>query len=302
MFKRTVLGALGCALLLASASIALAGSPSETTPVGFNDKLPAPADLKLLDGEVEGRKSPLEAVKTAIKAAKDNKSAELKACFQKSVQEYLDGETYFKDKEMKEIDALAMILGTWNAEGKDMEQFAQNRVGKYGVVSVKAEKKMYLVRCRYEAKGWYLMDGYHHSYAHNWASKMDEAIASVKSGEAEKVKTLIAEHERPMFDLVAGEGCDPYGSLAKKLKGFQEGKGKPLMLLNAYSDVIAFWFHTDKEDKFITFQSYADGEDTSAVTLSIWALSEFNKDSANAYVPFVLDDEAYFQEEEEGGK
>lgn len=300
MFKRTVLGVLGCALLLLSASIVMAGDPAAET-VGFNDKLPAPGDLKLLDGEVEGHKSPLDCVKTAVKAAKDKKNDALKACFQKSVQEYLDGDTWFKDKEMKEIDAMAMILGGWDAEGKGMEQMAQNRVGKYGVVSVQAEKKMYLVRCKFEAKGWYLMDGYHHTYAHNWASKLDEAIAAIKGGDAEKVKALIADHERPMFDLVAGEGCDPYGSLAKKLKAFQEGKGKPVVLLNAYSDIIAFWFHTDKEDKFIALQSYADGDDTSAVSLSLWSLSEFNKDAAQAYVPFVLDDEAYFQEEE-GGK
>jgi hypothetical protein len=144
------------------------------------------------------------------------------------------------------------------------------------------------------------MDGYHHTYAHNWASKMDEAIAAIKGGDAEKVKALVAEHERPMFDLVAGEGCDPYGSLAKKLKGFQDGKGKPIVLLNAYSDIICFWFHGEKEDKFISLQSYSDGEDTSAVNLSIWSLAEFNKDAAQAYVTFVLDDEAYYQEEEEG--
>lgn len=282
----------------------------QPTTVQEDEKLPAADALKVNAGTAEGRKTPTEVVASAIKAAKDGKMDVLKGLWTKDNQQYLDNDSYYKGQDIKCIDAVAVVLASFDT-GK-LKEFAQNTIGNYAIVMHNTEASgMRLIRTVYEKKNWCLRDYWIDDYLRDYGAGLKETREAIDAGGA-KLKARLDSYETDTLDLLSGvqEGVDPYDILGKRLKKATTSDGPPRLFLNAWGSELAYWFTNSKagekesKDNFIVLRSDVryDWQEKSYSTDSkivIGSTAQFAKRPGGKFKEWVNDYKPWGDEEEE---
>lgn len=270
-------------------------------------EVPAVKDLVIKEGTAEGHKSPTEVLTKAIKAAKAKDMAGLKSCIAEDARAYLDEKSWDGDGEQTNIQVLTGILAAWNEE--QMMALEQGKVGNYAVVVVKNGDMAHLVkamRIAPEAEddkkvyNWFLASGSPYEYRIDYNAPGVKAIReAVGKSDGAKLKEHLDEWQTSTLDLLSGvqEGADPYDLLVKRLNKIASNGGenaKPRLLLNRYSNAIAYWFSSDKGNTFLvlSFREELDWETnkrSTKVTVDIDSTSNFHKDAGNTFTGWVSD-------------
>ena len=295
-----------CAMFTSPVVADKADGSSKATPVA--EALPAPDALKINDGEAEGHKRPIDVYKKAVKASKAGDLEALKSCFEEDSREYMDNDSYEKDgdKELTYAGLLAKILKNYS---EDAVERAQGRVGYYAVVAVKNGEAANLIRCKcigkwddeaggYAHRNWYLAtynaDDYRLDYN---APGVKEIRDAIEKGDVAKLKEHLSESETPALELISGveEGIDGYALLLKRLKKLTASEAKPTIILNDWNSSLAYWFHTDKEDKFIVlhfstaYENWDMDKRFTKVEIAITDTNGFMKSAGDKFQEFVGD-------------
>ncbi len=240
------------ALMLLLCLTCPARAADEASPVQQDEKLPAADALKVNAGTAEGRKTPTEVVASAIKAAKDGKMDVLKGLWTKDNQQYLDNESYYKGQDIKSIDAVAVVLASFDAA--KLKEFAQNTIGNYAIVMHNTESTgMRLIRTVYEKKNWCLRDYWIDEYLRDYSAGLKQTREAIEAGGA-KLKERLDTYETDTLDLLSGvqDGVDPYDLLAKRLKKATTSDGAPrafLQLLVLRAGVLVHQLEGRREGK-----------------------------------------------------
>lgn len=277
-----------------------------------DEKLPAADALKINAGTAEGRKTPTEVVTTAIKAAKDGKMDALKAVFTKDNQQYLENESYYKGQNIKAIDAVAIVLATYDPA--NLKEFAQNTYGNYAIVMHNTKATgLRLIRTVYEKKNWCLRDYWIDEYSRDYSAGLKETREAIDAGGA-KLKEHIDQYESDTLDLLVGaqDGVDPYDLLSKRLKKLSSGEGSPRIFLNYWSSEVAYWFNNPKagekeaKDKFLVLKftteyDWKKGETFNVCKVALQNTAQFHKRPGGKFKEWVQDYDYYYPDEE-GGK
>lgn len=278
---------------------------------GQDEKPAKLADLKVNDGAEEGHKTPLQVVAKAIKAAKEKKLADLKACMNGDARRYADEKSWSSSEGATNLQEVGRVLATYSDEGHTL--LKQNTVGNYAVVVCKSPLGTHMVRAvreglELEAKegeeakkgpeNWYLT-----AYSSNDletdfnAPQVAQIVDAINKGEVAKLKDFLDPWETQGLELLAGvkEGVDPYELLAGRLKKIiTNGEAKPTLLLHRYSGEVAFWFSSEKGDTFIvlTFWNDTDWETKKKSTtarISFNNTAQFHKTPGNTFKSWVDD-------------
>lgn len=276
---------------------------------GQDDKLPKASALKTNDGTDEGHKSALQVVTKAIKAAKEKKLGDLKACIAADGRRYADEKSWSSSEGATNLQDMAKVLATYSDEGLSL--LKQNTVGNYAVVMCTSPLGTHMVRAIREAQeleakegeeakkgpeNWYLTAYSANDYETNYNSpQVKQIIDVITKGDAAKLKDFLDPWETQGLELLAGvkEGADPYELLAQRLKTIiSNGEGKPTLLLHRYSSEVAFWFSSDKGDTFIVlnFWNETDWESKKKSTSARIAFNntaQFHKNSGSTFQSWV---------------
>ncbi|MCC6464676.1 MAG: hypothetical protein IT463_04980 [Planctomycetes bacterium] len=312
--KRFVAVAAAAALLVGAVFVGpVQADETKEAPalVQMGEKLPAPGELIMKDGTDEGFKKPGEVLARALKAAKEDKLADLKACLLKEGRDSADEESWDGgDDKLTNLQVLAKFLKSVGEEVGNAS--AQNTVGTYAVIPVKSAKGTHLVRMVLEdanegaevpegeeapkAKpNWYLgnyrLSELDVDYGSPQIAELREAI---KKGDAAKLKERISEWESQTLELLSGvqEGVDPYALLAKRLQKIGEMGEKPTVLLNRYTNSVAYWFHSDKGDAFLCLRfdqdfDWQNNTRNTKVMLDLPSISSFHTNAAGQFSGWV---------------
>ncbi|MBX3474273.1 MAG: hypothetical protein KF754_07810 [Planctomycetes bacterium] len=286
----------------------LAGKASETLKAQ-DGKLPKAAALKTNDGTDEGHKSAQQVVAKAIKAAKDKKLGDLKACLSGDARRNADEKSWSSSDGSTHLQELAKTLATYSDEGQSL--LKQNTVGNYAVVMCSSPLGTHMVRAIREAQegeakegeepkkgpeNWYLTSYQANDYETNYNSpQVKQIIDVINKGEVSKLKEFLDPWETQGLELLAGvkEGADPYDLLAARLKQIiTNGEGKPTLLLHRYSSEVAFWFNSEKGDTFIVLSFWNETDwDTkkksTTARISFNNTAQFHKGAANTFEGWV---------------
>ncbi|GIK52887.1 MAG: hypothetical protein BroJett014_18600 [Planctomycetota bacterium] len=308
---------LGAAMLALTLGMSLKVQASESVErvakaMQEDEKLVSPGDLKIVAGKDEGHKSPTEVLTKAIKAAKDGKMDVLKTCWVKDAHDQLEYTGYYKNKEAKNIEIIAMHLATFDAA--KLAELKQNTVGKYAVVKTVTENRTHLIRAVWNAKNWYLKDTYGDEYIRDYTAGLKEMREAIESGSGAKIKDKLDPWETDALELLVGvqEGVDPYDLLAKRLKSISTGEGAPQVFLSIWSYELAYWFNNPKagekeaKDKFLVLKftteyDWKKGETFNVCKVALQNTAQFHKRPGGKFKEWVQDYDYYYPDEE-GGK
>ena len=274
----------------------------------FEEKLPRQSELKVGDGADAGHKSPLEVVARAIKAAKEGKLAELKACLDTDGKRNADENSYMGEgrTNLKEI---ALYLASYNDEG--LKQVAQCTVGNYAIVLCQSPLGTHVVRTVLEGqqqpakgeeeskpgpKNWYIRYSMLQDFEIDVnAPAVKKIIDAINKGDPAGLKEFLDPFESRTLDLISGvrEGVDPFELLARRLRTIiSNGGAKPVMLQNIYSTEVAFWFSAEGKDTFIvlnfnSMSSFEDKKKSTEVHVSLSNTASFHAEPASQYSSWV---------------
>lgn len=295
-----------CAVLALCAAGAAHADKTET--IQFEEKLPKQSDLKFTEGAEAGHKTPAEVVARAIKAAKDGKLADLKACLDSDNKRSADENSY-RGNGQSNVKEVANYLATYNAEG--LKSVAQNTVGTYAIVLCTSPLGTHVVRTVLQAqelpakegeeakpgpKNWYVKYSMFEDFEVDVnAPQVKVIIDSISKGDVAKLKEFLDPFESRLYDFISGvkDGADPYGLLAQKLKAIiTTGTGRPVMLYSLYSSQAAFWFSHEGKDAFIilNFQAQTSWEDkkkSTDVKIALSNTASFHAEPASQFNSWV---------------
>ena len=277
------------------------------------EKLPAADALKIVAGTADGHKSPTEVLTAGIKAAKDGKMDVLKTCFNKDSQEALDYDSYYKDKQAKNIDIIAMHLATFDPA--KLTELAQNTCGKYAVVMTQTAAGTHLIRAIWHTKNWYLKDTSGEDFIRDYNAGLKELREAVDSVSGEKLKDRLDQYETDALDLLVGvqDGVDPYDLLAKRLKKITTSEAKPRVFLSTWGWELAMWFSNPKAGekeskdnflvvKFVQEYDYKKNESFTVAKVALNSTAQFHKRPGNKFKEWTWDWDYYYVAEESDGK
>ncbi|MBE7492319.1 MAG: hypothetical protein HS108_11255 [Planctomycetes bacterium] len=275
-------------------------------------KLPTPKDLKIVEGTDEGHKTPLEVVTRAIKAAKDKKLADLKACMNDDGRRTADEKSYALGSDnMTNLQHVAKVLASYKDEG--LTVLNQGTVGHYAVVMCQSPLGTHMVRVSRQGlqiqgkdgknekgpQNWYLSNYGPDEYQRDYGSpKVKTLIDAINKGDVAKLKEFLQQHETSGLDLLVGvkEGADPYDLLCQRLRSIiNNGEGRPTILISRYGNNAAFWFHSEKGSTFIVLNFWTEYEDweskklTTEMRVSFGETARFHTYAADAFKNFVED-------------
>jgi hypothetical protein len=280
---------------------------------GSPAKVPAPSELKVKEGTAEGHKSPVEVVTKAIKAAKADENATLKACLANWAAQQADERSWSagNDKGLTNLQEVARLLAAMEVE--NMVLLEQNTAGNYAVVAVRRGDAMHMIRTVREApeneegtkdkkvQNWMLVSCYASDYRVDYNAPGVKAIRdAIEAGDGVKIKEYIEEDQRATLELLreVQEGVDPYDLLAKRLKKIIKNADKPKILLSrnnsGFQNVMAYWFHKEGSDTFLvlSFQDEWDWESkkhSTKVLLNLREISQFHTNAGDYFKQFVAD-------------
>lgn len=262
--------------LVLVACFSLSAASVETT-VQFQEKMPKQSELKISDGAEAGHKTPLEVVAKAIKAAKEGKLADLKACLDSDGKRSADENSY-QGEGRTNLKEVSLYLAAYSEEG--LKAVAQNTIGSYAIVLCQSPLGTHVVRAVLEAqelpakegeeakpgpKNWYIKYSMFQDFEIDVnAPQVKQIIDAINKADAAKLKEFIDPFDARLYEFIAGvkEGADPFEMLALKLKKIINTGSKPVMLYAYYSSEAAFWFSHEGKDAFIilSFRSETDYE------------------------------------------
>src|SRR5690606_11457528 len=102
----------------------------------MQNKATTPSTLKINECAAGAHKQPMDVYKKAIKAAKSNDMAALRACFNPNNIDYIDEKSWENDgdEELTHLGAMAKLLKNFSEEGAVR---AQGKVGDYAIITVR---------------------------------------------------------------------------------------------------------------------------------------------------------------------
>jgi hypothetical protein len=293
--------ALALTLCVATGSV---GQDKATRP-------PAPKELTAKEGTAEGHKTPLEVAAKAIKAAKADQLATVKACLGKAALRNVDDKSWDSGaKDQTNLQLLATLLAAMDVDG--LAQLEQNTVGNYAVVVARRGDAMHLIRTVREAPdegdadgrkphNWMLATYTSHDYRVDYNAPGVKAIRdAIDAGDTAKLKEWIDPDQTRVLDLLSDlqEGVDPYVLLIKRLQKVIKNAEKPRILLARYmsgqQNQMAFWFHAEAGDTFLalTFSDELDWETSkysTKVRLNLDNTGYFHRDAGDQFKQFIND-------------
>lgn len=291
--------------LIACVAFLFGAAPAveKTAPAQLEEKMPKQADLKISDGTDEGYKTPVEVMARAIKAAKDSKLADIKACLSKEARPRVDEKSFHGDGNTTKLKEISLALAAYSAEG--LTAIKQNTVGNYAVVICTSTLGRHLVRTTLESqdlpakegeeakpgpKNWYISAYEPQDFDINVDTpQVKEIIDVINKGDAAKLKEFLETYETYGLPFLSGakEGVDAYELLALRLKKIiNNGNGKPVLLMNKYSSEVAFWFAGDAGDTFIVLKFWIPWDakkKATSVQISFGCTAEFFCRTAGQY-------------------
>ncbi|MCB9932195.1 MAG: hypothetical protein H6841_02105 [Planctomycetes bacterium] len=266
--------------------------------------VPAPDALKINAGVKEGHKAPLEVYKKALKAAKAGEMETLKACFNPNNIDGIDSQSWDSDgdEELTNLGSMAKVLKGYSEDGAER---AQGSVGDYAIIAVKNGEAVNLVKCVRVAKwtddgeekdkNWYLSSYYANEYRIDYnAPGVKEIRDAIEKGDVAKLKEHLDEYQTQVLDLITEEGTDGYALLLKSLKGIAAPDAKPAIILSRSDNALAYWFHSDKGDKFLVLRfmetyDWKTEKKYTQVNVEVSYTSQFKKDAGETFKNFVAD-------------
>jgi hypothetical protein len=301
--------AVAVALLMGVAFVStITADKNEQSKLATLEEVPGTDELKAKDGVAEGHKTPLELVKKAIAAAKADELANLKACFNPEIVEYVDNESWDSgDEKLTNLQHIGKLLKGYNAE--TLMQLEQNTVGNYAVVACKNGEKVNIVKVvRKQPEGadtsggkkthnWYLAGYSPYEYRIDYNTSGVKTIRdAIEKGDVAKMKEHLDEWQTETLDLLEGvqEGVDPYGLLMKRMQKIIKNAEEPKILVSRNMNSIAYWFHSDTADTFlvISFNEEYNWEDDTRSTkakIDLETTARFHRDAGQEFKNFVSD-------------
>jgi hypothetical protein len=293
--------ALALTLCVATGSV---GQDKATRP-------PAPKELTAKEGTAEGHKTPLEVAAKAIKAAKADQLATVKACLGKWAVRNADDKSWDSGaQDQTNLQAVATLLAAMEADG--LAQLEQNSVGNYAVVVARRGDAMHLIRTVREAPekedadgkkphNWMLATCMSHDYRVDYNAPGVKAIRdAIGAGDTAKLKECIDPDQTRVLDLLADlqEGVDPYALLIKRLQKIIKNSDKPRHLLarqmSGFQNVMAFWFHAEGADTFLVLNfidewDWETKKHSTKVHINLDYVGYFHRDPGDQFKQFVSD-------------
>lgn len=313
--SRIMLWAGAAALALGAAVAPVTADRHEDGRLTLLNELPKPKELVSKDGTLEGHKTPLEVVKKAINAAKNDKLDDLKACLAEDPRKNDADREHWgigDEKGKTNLQVTAKLLAALDAEKS--KQLEQGTKGNFAAVLVQKGDAVHLVRTVRQApkeeKGeaskrkeynWFLSSCDPGDYRLDFNTPQLKAFReAVTNADTAKFKEFIDESQTRVLDLLKDvqEGVDPYALLIKRLQTAMKNAERPTWLFgrwDTWGNVrVAFWFHGEKSDTFVVlrFRNEPDWETKTYSTklqLDLDATAGFNRDAGNEFKNLIND-------------
>jgi hypothetical protein len=286
-------------ILLCSATIHADRAPGGD--VQLLEGVPAPSGLKVEEGHDEGHKSPIEVVKQAIEAAKEDEIDKLRALFHENQHDRLSSRDFGSREEATNLQTIATLLAQFDADKLDV--MTQGTVGNYAVVTVRHGDALHLIRVQRltqgenEHRNWYLTSSMPTNYRTNYAAPGVQTIREAITGDdVTKMREHLDDYQTRGLELLRGVNpeVDPYQLLQQRLKRIIESAENPTVLLNLHYNAVAFWYNSDKGDKFVVFsfreeRNWQTNEYSTTVFIDLDSTSNFHTQPLNYFRGWVHD-------------